>query len=58
MKNKSKFLQKSFWLYPDDTPTEYVVLIEHDENHIPVGSAIVRLPKRDMIGTRFHSIPN
>lgn len=58
MKNKSKFLQKSFWLYPEDNPREYFVLIEHDENQIPVGTAIVRVPKQDMIGSRFHTIPN
>lgn len=58
MKKKSKFLQRSFWLYPEDNPTEYFVLIEHDKNQIPVGTAIVRVPKRDMIGNQFHCIPN
>lgn len=58
MKKKSKFLQRSFWLYPEDNPTEYLFLIEHDTNDLPIGSAIVKLPKRDMIGSRFHTIPN
>jgi hypothetical protein len=46
MKKKSKFLQRSFWLYPEDNPTEYFVLIEHDENHIPLGTIIVKVPKK------------
>jgi hypothetical protein len=58
MKNKSKFQQKSFWLYPEDNPTEYIVLIEHDENHIPLGTIIVKVPKRYLLALRCYTILN
>ena len=58
MKKKTKFLQKSFWLYPEDKPTEYLVLIENDENDLPVGTIIVKAPKRYLFAFRCYTILN
>lgn len=58
MKKKSKFLQRSFWLYPEDNPTEYLVLIEHDEDGLPIGTVIVKVPKRYLLALRCYTILN
>lgn len=58
MKKKSKFLQRSFWLYPGEKPTEYLVLIEHDENDLPIGTIIVRVPKQYLFAFRCYTILN
>jgi len=58
-KNKTRFLQKSFWSHPDDNPKEYMILIEIDnESELPIGTLIVSVPPRFLLALKYHVILN